>query len=394
MSTQSHNLGLGSFEISKPDSYSRHQARANFLSVVDSLEPAVALTLYEQAFFLFVLLASSQFREVVSSPIHDWFEDEGLRNELNRLLGNFYAVPFEADTKSIHPGLNLKRRTLLTKLLLPFRGLEDLIATRFDGWASIRQIEHPEDAADVSHNNHAKLLRDAITNWSRAWNLDSDWCRDWALAAMCHWLSDRVALWDGSRIRFQPALTECRSRDTWRMTIEPILEDRDDFEKVLCLLKMISAGPEFQFIWRDIDFRTAHWNPILNQRAHWANASERNFRFQLAKLQKNGEAVPRRCLTKFQAARDSYLQKMERGAKELGLTKTPRRWAREHLYWTSLFQVLGLPMSTIEKRYVKSHQTVSDGINRTLHFIDLPHRRNLRPGMPKGTCLTKERRMA
>ena len=98
--------------------------------------------------------------------------------------------------------------------------------------------------------------------------------------------------------------------------------------------------------------------------------------------------MPTGALKRFRAARDEYLREIERVAPLAGLIKTPRRWAKEHLEWAARFQVQKWPLSKIAETYSKPRKTVADGINRTLDFIGLARRPNLRAGMPKGTRLS------
>ncbi|HYX72943.1 MAG TPA: hypothetical protein VE732_09235, partial [Nitrososphaera sp.] len=107
----------------------------------------------------------------------------------------------------------------------------------------------------------------------------------------------------------------------------------------------------------------------------------------------SGGVVPTGTLQRFRTTRDKYLRKIEKAAPQVGLIKTPRRWANEHLVWAAHFQAQEWPLSKIKETYSKAQKTVADGINRTLDFIGLTRRPNLPSGMHKGTRLSAKRRI-
>jgi hypothetical protein len=394
---RSTRLGFGSYELPSTDSYSHQKVRADFFRVLDILEPDVANTLYKKAFFQFVLLAWNEFPEAIPAPLLEWHEDENFLLELERVTKDFSALPYNPVTNSFHPVFiellaprfsqdqelvkNHLREVLMIEILRPFEELEDSLPRVFANWIALQNIE---DSAPL-----CKTLID----WSQDWNLDEDWCRDYAVATLCHWLSDRGSRLGERSLSLRRGIGEVLTRTIWTAhmdTIFPVDERGADLQS---LIGNISADSHFHFCWREIDFQTPRWNPIMSYRDEWMRESEKEFIAYLTLHRANGGSVLTGTLNRFRKARNEYLRKVERAALRAGLIKTPRRWADEHLSWAVRFQAQKWSLSKIEETYSKPRKTIADGINRTLDFIALTRRPDLQHGMPKGTSLSSKRRI-
>lgn len=395
--SKTDRLGLGSFEPTRADSYSRQKVRADFFHVIDTLEPDVANTLYKEAFFQFILLAWGHFPEAIPPPVLLWIEDESFLLELERVTKDFSASPYNTKTKSFHPAfvellaipfskdqemvVNHLREVLMLELLRPFEELEYSLPRIFPNWEA---LQYTENTAPLCEN---------LIKWSRDWNCDEDWCRDYALAALCHWLSDRYSRWDENGLSLRPGISAMIMHNIWFAYTDMPFSTGESFMKLQSAIDKIAEEPYFHFSWRNIVFQTPRWNPVASYRDEWARKAEQEFIDYLAQANKSGEIVPTGTLQRFRAARDKYLRNIERAAPQVGLIKTPRRWANEHLIWAAHFQVQEWPLSKIKETYSKAQKTVADGINRTLDFIGLTRRPNLRSGMHKGTRLSTKRRI-
>ncbi len=391
-------LGLGSFELDKPDANSVQNVRADFFRVLDNLEGDAALTLYQRAFFQFVLLAWSRFPETIPSAISEWLRDRSFLSELERVIGDSTASPYNPEANSLHTAfiellaptfsrdkglvLNYPRAILMTELLRPFENLRGALATAFPDWKALEQIKP------------AAQLRQIVLKWSQDWNLDEDWCRDYALAGLCDWLSDRGIRWGiMSSLSFGRAIAEVRIENFWAQRTETFFLPDGGIAEFRRLIAQVATISRFEFVRKNISFQTSHWNPLLSYRDDWARRSEDEFRAYLARFRQAGNPVPTGVLTRFRAVRDEYLDKIEKAAPQVGLIKTPRRWATKHLTWTVRFQVQRWSLAKIEKADSKPRNTINDGIKRTLDFIHLKRRPDLPHGMPKGTRLSTNRRI-
>lgn len=100
---KSERLGFGSFELSAHSSYSQTKIRTQFIRVADRLEPGLANSLYQEAFFHFVRVVWSQFPQTIPHPVVGLLEDQGFLIELDRILTDSSASPYNDKSKSIHP---------------------------------------------------------------------------------------------------------------------------------------------------------------------------------------------------------------------------------------------------------------------------------------------------
>lgn len=220
---KSERLGFGSFELSTDGSYSRTKIRTEFIRAVDRLEKGVANSLYEEAFFHFVRVVWSQFPQTIPPPVLGLLEDNKFLVEFDRVLTNFSASPYNAKSKSIHPAfiellipayrqdpellINNPRGVLTRELLRPIREFMNDKPSVFSDWFSLLRIRA------------ARPLRESIVNWSRCWNLDADWCWDYAVAALWGWLEDRYLQYqvnyDEGRLSLLQATCVVQQNNIW-----------------------------------------------------------------------------------------------------------------------------------------------------------------------------------
>jgi len=80
---------------------------------------------------------------------------------------------------------------------------------------------------------------------------------------------------------------------------------------------------------------------------------------------------------------DGYITKQRAGRERNGLGRAPQKRGLDHFEWVALYQVKGLTLSEIARRYHQAELTVKDALDRTLRLIRLerrpgkrgPHRR-------------------
>ncbi|MDQ3648905.1 MAG: hypothetical protein M3458_01240 [Acidobacteriota bacterium] len=395
--SKGERLGIGSFELSETDSYSRQKVRADFFYILNLLEPDVVNTLYKKAYSQFILFAWNRFPETIPLPVSAWLKDKSFLLELERVVNDFTALPYNAETKTFHPVFleflapafskdqelvtNHMRDVLMGELLRLSEELTGNLEYVSLNWESLQR------------NKFSAQIRKTFIEWSKDWNLNEDWCLDFAVAALKNWLTDRSSRWDKRSISLHAAITEIRSKNMMDAHTAPIISIDESVTRLQSLIDNSSLTPEFHFAWRDIDFRTSHWDPLSSYRNEWVEKSEQEFTDYLRHQNSNGLTTPNGALQRFRKKCDEYLRKIEGNALQVGLMKTPRRWADEHLTWAVRFQVQRWPMSKIVENYSEPRKTIADGINKTLEFIGLTRRPDLPHGMPKGTRLKPNRKI-
>jgi hypothetical protein len=395
--SESKRLGLGSFEVPGVDSYARKNMRTAFIRSVDYLAPEVVSALYRSSYFQFVRLVWSVLPQSIPPPVAPVLEDKEFLADLERVIKDFsVSAPYNAETASIHPAFvellfpsfrreperytDNSRGMLMRELLRPIRQVSEMDRQEFPDWAALLQIES------------ATKLRETLTGWSQEWNMDADWCRDYAMAALREWLTNERLQWQlrwgDVALSFRDATFAVHSDDIWSA---PLIETFSIRGENTNLMSLLTQG--FSFMWEGLDFEAHGWNPLTSYRDEWERNCEEQFRAYLTKFKKRGGKIPLGALGEFRVKRNEYIQRIEEAALQAGLIRTPRRWAEEHIIWAVRFQVQKWPLSKIVKSYTKPRKTIADGVNRLLKFIDLNRRDNLRSGMPKGTRLQNKRRI-
>lgn len=391
---KSERLGFGSFELSTDGSYSQTKIRTQFIRAADRLEPGVASSLYKEAFFHFVRVVWTQFPQTIPHPVAGLLEDHGFLIELDRVLTDFSASPYNDKSKSIHPAflelfipvykqnpallINNPRGVLTRELLRPIREFTDDKPNGFRDWASLLRIRA------------ARPLWESIVNWSRRWNLDADWCRDYAVAALWGWLQDRYlqyqVSYDERRLSFLRATSVVQQNNIWTAAAYPAFITDNSLALALSPIFQL-----YQFTWKGLGFQHHRWNPLTMYRDEWVSECEESFRNYLARRGERGAAVPAGAQRKFRAACNEYVRKVERAAVQAGLVRTPRKWAYEHLTWAVRHHVQRWPVSEIQETYSKPRKTVADGINGVIRFIGLqPTTEKGRPGRKPGKGSTRK----
>jgi hypothetical protein len=395
--SKSPRLGIGSFEPVTDDSFSRQHVRAAFFLRAEELDRNITLTLYQKSFFEAVRLVWSQFPQTFPSSILELSKDEAFLPELERVIKNHSAGILNPVTDILHPAfalliarpfinerdffLNHPRGVLLRELLRPLDDFSEGISKIFRSWSELKKVENSE------------VLCKTISEWSKHWNLDAAWCRDYAVVALGDWLLDKYIRFDDYYLSLRRPVLETRQKHVWGSLTGTHFSTGEGVKELQAAMAVISNIPRFHFAWRGIDFQTSRWNPIATYRDEWADECEKEFQHYLRDFEDSGNEVPVGTLTRFRARRDKYLRETEKILPPSLMRKTPRRWAEEHITWAVRFQVQKWSLSKIEKTYSARRKTVADGVNRMLEFIGLPRRNDLPAGMPKGTRLQAKRRI-
>ena len=266
----SDRLGIGSFESPQSDSYSQQNIRAEFFRIVDILEPDLAITLYKKAYFQYILLAWRRFPEAVPPAVSALLKDRSFLLELERVVKDFSASPYNSETSLVHPAfvellatpfrqdqqlvINHLREVLMLELLRPFEDGTHSFEMASRSWSWFQRIKN------------STQLRKIIIEWSKYWNLDADWCRDFAVAALWEWLSDKSSRWDERYISFGSAIAEIRMYNIWTAQTAPLLALEEDVDELQAYIDKSSGATQFCFAWRGIDFQTSRWNPLVRYR--------------------------------------------------------------------------------------------------------------------------------
>lgn len=379
-------LGRGSYELPTGDTFSQRKIRTHFIGILDNVEQNVAITLYKEVFFQFVRLVWSQFPQGVPPCVSPYLEDIDFLTELKRTINDFSAMPFyNAESRSIHPAfaellglalnkepsllqspffLEYPRATLLREMFRPVRELSDVVPRTFPNWAALQAIKNSE------------LLRESLITWSQSWNLNADWFRDFAVAALCDWLEDRYLQlnlrWSERYLTFKNAIWTVHREDFWGTY--DLVAINEEHGELLSLL-----DEKFKFTWKGLVFEASRWNPRAYYMDEWADECEKKFR------EKYGEKLPVGTLTRFRTVRDKYLKEIDHAAKKAGLVKTPRRWAiNKRLTWAVQYQVQGQKLLRIAETHSQPYRTVADGIDEALNLIGLVKRPSEEVGRPLG----------
>jgi hypothetical protein len=264
------------------------------------------------------------------------------------------------------------RFALMQTILCPLGELSDEVQDDFFDWAKLLGMRG------------TARVREKLITWSRDWNLDADWCRDYAVCALAEWLVDEwlqlQAKFDGWRLSFKGVAAKMQVRDIWTMRNETYYLSGGVGEQLLSLL-----NEGFSFKWKGLDFKAHPWYPFARYRDVWARECEADFKAYLKQSEREGRALPMGVIGRFRCSRDKYLREVERAAARAGLVRTPRRWAGKHITWAVRFQVQMWSLSKIAKSHSKDPRikTVADGINRVIVDVGLTRRENLPAGRPR-----------
>ncbi|GEM_PF-6445107 len=372
--TKGRRYGLGEYELPSDDKYSMWAARADFLRTIDDIEPRVAISLFEKAFDLFVGLAWTKFPNAMPEPLRKWRDKES----------NFSFT--EALFEAIKPVLertypNFSQTQIRIELLKGFEDYKvDEIREVFPNWRTLKK--EPQ----------AKELCKVIRDWSKDWNLNEDWCHDFALTTLCVWLQDKWKRFDKSDLYLRSAVPEMLGDKLWDESIDSWILSGKRGQIFHKIIENTVKTEMFEFNFKGIEFSRLHWNPLNRKKAEWKRETSGEFQAFLETKRIEGVTISIGTLTRFREHLKKYLIGIEKAADEAGLEKTPCRWAKQHFVWAVYFQVLEYSMPKLEIKYLTSRATLSVGINTTLDLIKLKRRPDLPGGVPKGARLLSRRR--
>lgn len=375
--TKGKRYGFCEYELPSKNPFSRWEAREDFFNSIDRIEPKVALSLFAKAFHSFIALAWFKFPKAIPEPIR-----KNRSGKTNLSDEELYLEIMKTSIES-NPEiwLNYSNQMPLTVLLSNFERFPvRKIVNAFPSWAALKK------------NPLASELCSKIQEWSEEWNLNEDWCRDFAVTALCVWIQDKWARWDNHHISFQGAIPIVARKHFLKRVNDYWFTNNTLASKFKQMIIDKVKAERFEFKFRHIEFKAIQWNPFGMTRRHWKEDAVRDFQYHLLQLKRNGIIVPQGILTKFRKQVDSYLSLIDEVPKQVGINKSPRRWARQHFDWAVQFQVKKYSTTDIVKLNKKSISTISEGINGVWDFIGLKRRPELPSGMPKGTRIHYRRR--
>lgn len=393
-------LGLGSFEPRNRVTYSQRKLRTLFIREAENFTSELGATLYEEAFFEFVRLAWSEFPQSIPVPVATRLEDQKLLGDLRHVAIEFSESITSAEDNKVHRAFaevlipafirdqklvfDYPRYSLMQELLGPLRKHSKAVRRTFSDWATLKRIKA------------AGPLCEAVIRWSKRWNLEADWCRDYAVAALCAWLSDewlQLRLGGGERwaLSFSRATVDRSLEDLWAAQSDAYFPTDDGRVELLSHMT-----EDFRFAWNNLEFQHGRWNVFTRYRSTWVQECDDEFEAYVIRYKESGGKMPTGALSKFRARRDEYVRGVARVANaaiaECGAT--PRRWASDHLNWAVMYQLQKLRFAEIGRAKGAAAKTIADGVNRTLEFIGLTRRPCSRTGRPSGIRENRSRLIA
>jgi hypothetical protein len=165
-------FSFGPYEADSIRRPSLYLTRRAFFLEIERHRPQVGEDLYDYSFNPFVALIHQLFKR----GLLDQSRQDGDANESQRfnydLLKHISLAPGKLDDSL---------RTIAAQNVL------DVMPVFFRDWTALQQFDE------------ALLLRQSLNSWKARWNLNDDWCLDYAVIAMHVWLIDdaqrRTCLW-------------------------------------------------------------------------------------------------------------------------------------------------------------------------------------------------------
>jgi len=226
--------------------------------------------------------------------------------------------------------------------------------------------------SELSHQQTAVQLCDALSEWAGRWNLAHGWCLDHAI----------ITLREQHLVSIAGGIAHSRfTKDAWETAFFWGPDTEAIFAQAALNEGFKRRGlDEFTFEHEQITFSLEgpFWGPVIQ------------FRQEVRKeFEARGGRTVRGAAKFLEHKLHEYLNNVETVRVELGLEESRTRWAlQEHLTWLLQYQVPTCKtFRQIGRDYGRDEATVREGIRKTAHLLGLSLRSadsDRRLGRPKG----------
>jgi hypothetical protein len=218
----------------------------------------------------------------------------------------------------------------------------------------------------ADEDNYAELIpvRERILKWSLRWHLDTNWCRDAILQTVNEWSLGRVKF------------------NEWQFPGygHRVIINREYEQRLV-------PSPLFP-----------PWRPFDHKKTHYLNELERTIR----KTYKNDPILSVLPKSYLESDVKALLQTAREYCKILVKYYESHSYRRiigrpqedKHFVWAVQVQILGMSISEVASNYGTDAANVSRRVREILRRIDLPLRKDIVGGRPKGSKNSNFRRIA
>jgi hypothetical protein len=285
-----------SFHLADEPSELCLQARTHFLESVLRLKPQVVADLWDTAFPKFKLAVIRRFAKEILDGIEDietYFNEQQKKHLEDRESHYFHllhrkleeatgARPYSAlELLSERPELKEKITQVIRTYVAAFQDglavklIQSKLTTEFGEDAISREFRF---YADIAECDKEQELASAIQAWSEKWNLNGDWCRDYAVAVLREWLSHQQLSLVGLYTTEQAI-----QRSGWASATDELL-----FASITSRVSAETAvygihGPRpLEFKWRSYDFNRPGFNRLRESQKAYKQKSLAEFELYLS----------------------------------------------------------------------------------------------------------------
>lgn len=285
-----------SFHVSDEPSELCLQARTQFLVLVSRFKPQVISDLWENGFAEFKRAVVRHFANELTEGIEDikgYFDDQQkryledpnssyvhlLHRKLEEVTG---ARPYcSFDVLAERPDLRQKVDQVIKQFLI---AIQDALLVKLI--QSKLTTEFGEDAvtarfrfyANLAERDEDKNLADVIRTWSQAWNLDAEWCREFAVIVLREWLSHPQL----SSVGFYTT-EEALQRSAWASATHEVLFASIGSRVNTEIAVYGTSGPQrLKFQWHEYSFERPGFNRLRETQRGYKQRSLAEFELYLS----------------------------------------------------------------------------------------------------------------
>jgi hypothetical protein len=327
-------FGLGSYEQNQPGVPSSIQARINFLMLVEEVEPQVVASLHDGLFPLFLCSIYLHFQSRIKAD-----------------------KPLESQTV-VEAISNVRQHVSAEEV-------KDLVPT----WEALNKTKI------------TALLVNRVKEWAQGWQVDENWCLDYATRTLRMWLfrdfQRNPPSWRNAHLSLSAEESSLMSDAIWdNLTMRDVIQ----FYKEAYGEDESKHG--FHFEYKEFSFKSSGWSPFNQEIGEWKDKVTSEFLSQLDLFRMKYRRIPKGIKQAFKHCTKEHVDKLRSATRKLGFKPAPRKWELKHFRWLVYYQVQKPNWSyeRIAKEYGTDINTVSSGVKRTAQLIGL----KLRPPLPAG----------
>lgn len=327
-------FGFGSYEHTQPGAPSTIEARIHFLTLVEEVVPQVVISLHDGVFLLFLCSVYLHFHSQIE-------EDKPLETQtVVEAIGNLRNHVSAEEVKELLPS-----------------------------WEALTKSEI------------APPLVNPLRLWAESWQLNEDWCLDYATRTLRMWLFSESQRSQRSWRNAHLSLSEVESSLTSDALWENVsLREVNEFYKETYGEDESKYG--FHFEYQEFTFKSAGWSPFFYEIGEWKEKVTNEFLSELDLFRMKYRRVPKGIKQAFKERTKVHVDKLRSTVKKLGFKPAPKKWELKHFRWLIYYQVQKPNWSyeRIAKEHGTDIKTVRSGINRTAQLLGL----HVRPPLPAG----------